>query len=144
MPAYDGTENERFETSGPSSNDKKPTRLVRGTDDDGNPTILYFIPAVVTGLSGWEFHKGDPDPFPSVPHGHGVNDSRRKLDPYRGFTYFKGSQIGRVPRKMSVALWNDLTFRQFATEALHQFINRNPNWRWRVRDPFRLPSRRWK
>jgi hypothetical protein len=122
--------------------DGNRSQVVWGEDGYGGPIIIQFIPAVSTGLSDWQFRKGDPDPFPSVPHGHRIADIRRKLDPYRGFTYLKGWQDGRVSRASTIALWNDTAFRQFAHEAIYHFVAQHPHWNWMGRDPFKLPRRR--
>ena len=64
-------------------------------DEDEN--IIHFIPE---GLSSkWIFTKGDPDPYPSVPHGHknSQNQSWPKLNPYTGWIFKNKSQtIGRL------------------------------------------------
>lgn len=109
--------------------------------DDEDALIVQFIPAASTGLQDWYFRKGDPDPFPSVPHGHGRRDSHRKLDPYQGYITRKGNQLGRVPRRNTVLLWNDAQFRQFAWEAIKHFVSTNPRWNWGSRNPLRLPIR---
>ena len=55
------------------------------------PKVKCFRPSH-DKLKKWEFHKGDADPNPSVPHGHKINDSNIKLDVYLGFI-FKNQQI---------------------------------------------------
>jgi len=104
--------------------------------------VIYFIPSISPNLNSWEFHKGDLDPYPSIPHGHGISDSRRKLDPYLGNVYRKSHPHGRVSRRDIIALWNNLPFRQFAFEAIQHFSQANPKWNWRVENPLRLPKRR--
>lgn len=107
--------------------------------DDDESAILEFIPAHATGLSAWEFHKGDADPFPSIPHAHQRSNDKRKLDPFLGFIYLRGAPDGRESRESIVKLWNDKKFRFFAKEAINHFFQQNPHWRWRVLSPLRLP-----
>jgi hypothetical protein len=110
-----------------------------GDADDEEPHFIHFIPSIQSGLNSWEFHKGDADPFPTVPHGHFLKHKKKKLDPYRGFVYELGKQVDRVRRDCTVALWNDRMFRRFAREAIEHFMGSNPRWRWDVREPRRLP-----
>jgi hypothetical protein len=91
-----------------------------------DPLVTYFVPHASTGLADWEFHKGDPDFFPTIPHGHRVQE---KLDAYRGFIYADDRQTGRVPRRMIVALWNEEKFRSFAYEAIVHYRETYPEFR---------------
>ncbi len=104
-----------------------------------DPEILLFMPASSTGLQDWEFHKGDPDPQPSVPHGHRYKRDAQKLDPYLGYVYSKGEQINRIPRESIIKLWNLKKFRDFSLEAIEHYWQQNPHWKWRVAHPMRLP-----
>lgn len=127
------------ENSSPDK-DKTEGRIVWSDHDrDDEPIILEFILAHATGLSAWEFHKGDADPFPSIPHAHQHSNDKRKLDAFLGFIYLRGAPDGREPRESIVKLWNDKKFRLFAKEAIGYFFQQNPHWRWRVPFPFRLP-----
>lgn len=89
----------------------------------------------------WDFHKGDADPDPSVPHGHAKQDSRTKLHAYRGYIYFQGKQVNRESRAAIVRLWNDAKFRAFAMAAIRHFVEERPDWAW-DRDPLLLPRAR--
>lgn len=120
---------------------KSRSSFADGTDDE-EPIFIHFIPSMQSGLSSWEFHKGDADPFPTVPHGHSLKHRKRKLDPYRGFVYELGKQVDRVKRDCTVALWNDRMFRRFAREAIEHFVGSRPGWKWKVREPMRLPRNR--
>lgn len=122
-------------------NDKADGRIVWSDHDreDDEQIILEFIPVHATGLSAWEFHKGDADPFPSVPHAHQRSNNKRKFDPFLGFIYLRGAPDGREPRESIIKLWNDNKFRLFAKEAIGYFFQQNPHWRWRVPFPLRLP-----
>lgn len=124
-----------------SENESNETRIIWSDNlkDDDEPIILQLIPAHATGLSAWEFHKGDADPIPSVPHAHQLSNDKRKLDAFLGYIYQRGAPDGRAPRESIVKLWNDKKFRFFAEEAIRHFFQQNPHWQWRVRYPFRLP-----
>ena len=98
---------------------------------------------ITPALAQWHSHKGDPDPSPSVPHAHSKNDSKRKLDVYLGFIYQgSGEPVDRLDRLNTIMLWNDDSFRNFAKEALEHFIGANPQYRFRTKDPLRLPRKR--
>ena len=90
--------------------------VVEGGDYDFD-AILRFMPASSTGLSHWIFHRSDPDPFPSVPHGHYKGQKQPKLDAYLGYIYNGAAQTGRESRKKIISLWNDPKFRAFASQA---------------------------
>ena len=95
------------------------------------------------GLSEWEFHQYDNDPYPSVPHGHKRSNHRWKLDSYQGWVYERTRQAHREPRWKIIALWNDGKFRSFALDALAYYIDHFPHYSdWRVGNPLRLPRRR--
>lgn len=107
---------------------------------DGSTPLLYLI--VQLASDEWKFHKGDADPYPSVPHGHGKNDERNKLDAYLGYTYIEKEPNGRLKKSEIITLWNNDKFRDFAREALNHFISGNPNYNFRVGKPLRLPRKR--
>jgi len=54
---------------------------------DAVPPVLHYLAAGSMGLSQWRFYLGDPDLFPSIPHGHSLLDKRKKLDAYRGWIF---------------------------------------------------------
>lgn len=108
--------------------------------------IIHFIPGGAIGhLKKWTFHKGDVDPYPSVPHGHWEGHPFPKLDPYLGWVCeAKQRKAHRLPKSDTRALWNDDRFRAFAAAALVHFIAEQPWHEFRVRHPMRLPRRyRW-
>jgi len=109
---------------------------------DGDPGLLHFRAAGTTGLSEWFFRQAEPDFFPSIPHGHSFTEKRRKLDAYRGWIYRGDKQIDREPRWKIIALWNDETFRAFASTAIGYYQSAFPRYRWPVLYPGRLPRRR--
>jgi hypothetical protein len=119
--------------------DESDSRLT-GTDEEDD--FLYFCPRDKTGLTDWEFHLGDADYFPSIPHGHSKSKKPCKLDAYRGWIYKSEKQIGREDRCKIIALWNDERFRAMAACAIDYYLSTFPNFHWRVGDPRRLPRRR--
>src|SRR5947208_3277842 len=49
------------------------------------PPLLHFGLSRQSGLGDWVFTIGDPDPLPSIPHGHWQHQHHpKKLDPYTG------------------------------------------------------------
>lgn len=118
------------------------------------PAVLHFVvPAAGHRLKRtWEFHKTDPDPYPSVPHGHERKGSRTsehiKLDAYRGWIFDRGNRVDREPRRAVESLWNDAAFRRFAAEALDHALAADVSLARRLRDergverPRSLPRKR--
>jgi hypothetical protein len=104
--------------------------------------VLHFLAAVTIGLPHWQFHLGDRDFSPSIPHGHWDTDGRKKLDAYRGWVFRHDKQIDREPRRKIIALWNDEKFRSFASRAIEHYMTAFPGHVWRVRNPMLLPHRR--
>ena len=95
------------------------------------------------GLTEWVFHKGDPDPCPSIPHGHYLGRDHPKLDAYYGFVYDRHNEITeRISRKDIISLWNEEKFRKFAFEAIIHYTNAHPHHGWRVTNPKKIPIRR--
>ncbi|MGG3797713.1 hypothetical protein [Metabacillus fastidiosus] len=96
--------------------------------------------------SKWEFHKGDADPNPSVPHGHSIEERKYhnyKLDSYRGLIYDNnGIYTTKEKRDFIIDLWNNDKFRDFALQAINHFILNNPKYKFRVKNPKVLPRKR--
>lgn len=93
----------------------------------------------------WNFRPGDPDFFPSIPHGHNYKNINLKLDPYRGevFDVVNDKQLKSEDRKFIIELWNDDDFRDIARRAIdHYATNVNPMFVWRVQNFKRLPRKR--
>jgi len=119
-----------------------PSGAQGGPGRDDIP-IIHFIPGgAISHLKKWNFHKGDQDPFPSVPHGHWEGRRFPKLDPYLGWVCeAKQRRARRLPKSDTRALWNDERFREFAAAALVHFIAEQPWHDFRVPHPMRLPRR---
>jgi hypothetical protein len=120
-------------------------RTVHTSDDE--VWHLQFLPR---GLSNpWIFTKGDPDPYPSVPHGHlnHKNQQWPKLNPYSGRAFIQKdleqSDL-RLKRDDMISLWNDKDFRKHALDQIgwyqktfpyHKFsvsqekVDKLPKWR---------------
>lgn len=100
----------------------------------------------------WEFYNRDADPHPSVPHGHGIQMTSLRLDPFNRKMFEKNHgliHIGFEDRKFIIALWNDRNFRNYALRAITDFINSGIvglNYNWTgirgISNPYRLPRRR--
>ena len=74
-------------------------------------------------VESWQFHKGDRDPYPTVPHGHSRENNNINLDVYQGYITKNGEVIDRASRHSIVILWNNSKFRDFAEEALKHFVS---------------------
>ncbi len=108
--------------------------------------IIAFLTTQAGVLgSTWKFTLGDPDYFPSIPHGHLNQNEKIKLDSYLGYTYDTSNgnmKLKREDRAYIVKLWNDAKFRDFAVKQIHWFISQYPRYIWRVMYPTRIPIRR--
>ena len=89
------------------------------------PVLELIVSTPTMEIKKWQFHKGDDDPNPSIPHGHDCGDAKVKLDAYQGYIYRRTAQIGRVSRNAIVMLWNNKEFRIFAREAIEAYVQRN-------------------
>jgi hypothetical protein len=125
--------------------------IIRKQKDDNN--ILQLYQTTQKGKEcRWEFYEKDADPHPSVPHGHGIQKTLLRLDPYRRTMYKKQNGlniIGFEKKKFIKSLWNDNNFRDYALRAIKNFIasgivGRNYNWHGirGIRNPHRLPRKR--
>ncbi|MEK5442573.1 hypothetical protein [Fredinandcohnia sp. FSL W7-1320] len=114
--------------------------------EDFNNKERYDLITHTKGIyCNWEFHKGDADPNPSIPHGHGIGGkyNKYKLDSYRGQIYDNnGAFKTREKREFIIGLWNNEKFRSFAKEAIDHFIQNNPKYKMRVKKPKVLPKKR--
>jgi hypothetical protein len=105
-----------------------------GNEED----FLQFITPKIGKISKWKFTIGDPDFFPSIPHGHSTNNDKIKLDSYRGYYYdttntkVKAGFIGRETRQYIIELWNNDNFRIFAIKQIDWYLQRYPKYKWRV------------
>lgn len=111
-----------------------------------DPIICRFLSSSIPGASGatsrvWRFHEADPDFFPSIPHGHAVQN-QDKLDVYRGSIFRGDHPIGKEPRRLLVVLWNDSKFRDYARRVILWYQTVYPNFVWPVPHPQRLPRRK--
>lgn len=104
--------------------------------NDKDP-VMYFL-SKPGNFTDWLFRVGDPDFFPSIPHGHGVNNSKIKLDCYLGYFYDvrivdpKKKNVGRETRQYIIDLWNNDKFRTLAINCIDWYLDRFPKFRWRV------------
>ena len=76
----------------------------------------------------WEFHKGDDDFSPSVPHGHS-QDGKFKLQLWTGniFNVSTGKLEYRAKRKDMTALYNHPGFLEFVKECRTDYASRHPS-----------------
>ena len=81
----------------------------------------------------WEFHKGDKDPYPSVPHGHSLTgktlDGKYKLELWTGNIYEEstGKLYCVAKNKDMKRLYNDSDFQQFIDDCRNEYAANNPS-----------------
>jgi len=85
-----------------------------------------------TCLNTWVFTKADPDPFPSVPHGHfkSQNNKWPKLNPYTGRVFMAKHQedkTRRLSKDEMRKIWRDREFREFCLEMIRWYRIRFPH-----------------
>lgn len=96
-----------------------------GGQDPTNPDRLEFQ------FSNWVFTKGDPDPYPSVPHGHwrAANNNWPKVNPYTGRAFKVKHQEdthSRLSKFDLRSLWNDDKFRDFCRSHIIWYLEQFP------------------
>lgn len=100
--------------------------------------VMHFITPNAGKFTRWLFRVGDPDFFPSIPHGHSISNSKVKLDCYLGYFYntyiadVKKRLIGRESRQYTIDLWNNDSFRTLAITSIDWYLDRFPSYHWRV------------
>lgn len=122
----------------------EPTSGEQGSESPQPPWLLFITTAGCLG-DVWTFKAGDPDFFPSVPHGHLRSKYHVKLDSYRGFTWDtkNGTNLCRESKAFIGALWSDPKFRVMAVSAVQHFCWMNPRFNWfsqrGILNPMRFP-----
>ena len=100
----------------------------------------------LTLLNAWVFTKSDPDPYPSVPHGHYKNKNNKwpKLNPFTGRVFDKKhleDSGKRLSKRQLRQIWTDEKFKSFCREMIIWYREMYPHHVFPVRRPLRLP--RW-
>lgn len=93
----------------------------------------------------WIFTKSDPDPYPSMPHGHLRNANRPwpKLNPYTGRAFSKKYQEAtqyRLSKSKMQQLWRNQKFRTFCRDHIVWYMEEHPYHGFPVKDPLRFPT----
>lgn len=91
------------------------------------PEYIKLRPGVSIKGMYWEFHKGDNDYNPSVPHGHSLN-GLYKLQLWSGNIYEirSGKLKYKAKKKDMNALYNYPGFLDFVEECRKEYTVRNP------------------
>ena len=129
------------------------SKELRFIDMHKDSNILHLYQTNVKGKKcKWEFYESDADPYPSVPHGHGIQETKLRLDPYRRIIFKKQKSLEKInyeDKKFIKALWNDDNFRDYARRAINNFISsgkvgKNYNWKGirGILNPLRLPKKK--
>lgn len=117
---------------------------IRGTPSNPNANDDDWIQFLCLGV--WVFTKSDPDPYPSIPHGHYQSKNRAwpKLNPYTGRVFSSKHQEDpsqRLSKSDMKNVWRDEKFRSFCREMIIWYQEQYPHFKFGVRWPRRLP--RW-
>lgn len=90
-------------------------------------------PRVPVNKIYWEFHKGDADFNPSVPHGHSLNgkslDGKYKLELWSGKIHVQstGELIGIAKPKDMLRLYQSEGFQTFVEECRAEYAKDHPH-----------------
>ena len=90
-------------------------------------------PRVQVNKIYWEFHKGDADFNPSVPHGHSLEgkslDGKYKLELWSGKIYYQSTSelIGIAKPKDMLRLYHSDCFQDFVIECRAEYAENNPH-----------------
>jgi hypothetical protein len=87
-------------------------------------------------LGKWHFTQGDPDSYPSVPHGHenSKTQSWPKLNPYTGRVFAKMDEedrFRRLSRDEMRTIWRDSAFVDRARDQVLWYSGSNPKYPFR-------------
>ena len=86
---------------------------------------LGRIPISLRGRK-WTMHITDEDPNPSVPHLHGVEDSRYTINVYTGEVFWDRKPAGVLNPKEHQELWNDEKFLDMVAAARKYYLQHHP------------------
>lgn len=103
----------------------KPLKLV---EKNSLPLVLKTRTKIWNMI--WDFHKGDDDMNPSVPHGHSI-DGKYKIELWSGTVYDRRTKkvIGKALRKEIEDLYNNPSFLFFVKEVRESYLQRHPHIR---------------
>ena len=92
-----------------------------------------YRPKIPVKSISWEFHNGDKDPYPSVPHGHSLTgktlDGKYKLELWTENIYEEstGKLYCVAKNKDMKLLYNDSEFQQFIDDCRNEYAANNPS-----------------
>lgn len=93
------------------------------------PRITMYSPSEKVYKIRWDFHKGDDDPNPSIPHGHS-QDNKYRLSIWDGKVYEKKDGklkcVGQAKGKEMRALRANNIFKNFVSETRSWYIENHP------------------
>lgn len=94
----------------------------------GKNDFTMLRPTVPIKKMYWEFHKGDNDNLPSVPHGHSL-DGKYKLEIWSGKIYnIQSGKVEYIAKKKDMkALQQYPGFIEFVKECREEYKERNPD-----------------
>lgn len=92
-----------------------------------NDSLTMLRPKTKAKGMLWEFHKGDDDNYPSVPHGHALSGAY-KLQLWNGYIFdvSTGKHVYTAKKKDMIALKKEPGFLEFVEECRKEYRQRNP------------------
>lgn len=112
--------------------------------------LIEFKTSQLLGINEtWIFTESDPDPIPSIPHGHYKDKDKPepKLNPYTGKAInINGSEDKkrRLTKKEMVILWDSSVFQEFCIKKLRHFVNNEPTWQRYISEEYLIFPKPWK
>lgn len=84
------------------------------------------MPFTLIGLK-WDIHLTDEDTRPSIPHLHGVEDNRYKINIYTGEVSWDNKPAGQLRNNEWQMIWQDETFLKTVKRARTYYLEHHPN-----------------
>ena len=106
---------------------KRPRKVTIKRREVKQPHFTNLHPKEKVFGQRWFFHKGDDDPFPSVPHGHS-EDGKYKLSLWDGKIYSvqNGTVVGIASNREMRSLHSSKFMQQFVMESRDWYIQNHP------------------
>lgn len=134
------SESEEIESS--AQNPLVESSVDRGNEAQ-NTNVENWLEFLCLGV--WVFTKADPDPYPSIPHGHYKNQNNKwpKLNPYTGRVFNSKQQEAkseRLSKEQMQIIWRDEKFKSFCREMIVWYREQFSSYKFPVRSPSRMPK----
>lgn len=140
----------RLEPNVVSEKDGKSQSLSEAQLPISSTPLIKLMTSSLSGIDvSWVFTIADPDPIPSIPHGHykDKDNPEPKLNPYTGKAFVSsGNEVKklRLTKKEMVILWDSPAFQDFCTQKLKDFVSKEQRWRSYLPDEYLDFPEPWK